>query len=71
MFWGGGPQSLAYLWEVHVHRYWFLEGEGRSTLNMILVWRTSQILLIKMVSADGIGDEKKGREQDVNQLQSS
>lgn len=29
MFRDGGPQSLAYLWEVHVHRYWFLEGEGR------------------------------------------
>lgn len=29
MFWGGEFQSLAYLWEAHTHRYWFLAVEGR------------------------------------------
>lgn len=29
VFCGGGLQSLDYLWEVHAHRYWFLEVEGR------------------------------------------
>lgn len=36
---------------------------------MITVWRTRQTLPIKVAGADFIGD--KGREQDVNRLQSS
>lgn len=59
MFRDGGPQSLAYLWEVHVHRYWFSEGEGRYALSVIIVCRTSQTLLIKVASADSTGDEER------------